>query len=269
MFVRPCVIFLTVISLFLNMACWIGSQVSRVNEAEEILAKGNDAYRAKDFDLAIQFYDRGLEILPNQITLVINKSAALRGRAVGQYNNSIRSADEGRKKIGIQQAGDDLLKASELSSLAVQRIKHPLHGTIEAALNPVNIELIVLQVHSENLRLLAGLVDQTRAEEAFRAILEYVAIEPVKQKALEARLAGCKLLLETKNSERAVIEYKKILAQDPVQLDAILGVGLALSQTGDLSRFDEGKVYLRRFLELAPNDHPMKKDIERTLGYMQ
>ncbi len=268
---RSRIIFIAIISFLLAgiNSCSVGSEFSKVTRAQDLLSKGNNAFEEKDYDSAIDSYDKALEILPNQVTLLINKSAALRGRGVEQYNYSIKLAEKESKSEGIQKAGVDLIEASKVSSLAVQIIKHPLFGQIETFLNPDNIELIVLQGHSENLRVTASIVDQSRAEEAFRAISDYAAIEPANQKAMDAKLAGCKLLLESKNTERALIEYKKILEQDPEQLDAILGIGLALSQTGDLSKFDEAKSYLRRFLERAPSDHPMKKDIQQTLAYME
>ncbi len=83
---------------------------------------------------------------------------------------------------------------------------------------------------------------------------------------MNARLMAGKMLLETDRGEDALNEYKLALALDQNSIVAILGIGLALSQSGDPKNFEEAKPYLKRFVEEAPDTHPMKRDIEATLG---
>ena len=129
--------------------------------------------------------------------------------------------------------------------------------------------LNVFANRAEALRLVALQTDKGRAMEAFRAVQEYLEMEPDSEKSLTAHLAGAKMLLETGHGDSALIEYKGLLEKTPDLADAWLGVGLALSQSGDLKEFREAEYYLTRFLELAPDNHPMKADIENTVKYMK
>lgn len=64
------------------------------------------------------------------------------------------------------------------------------------------------------------------------------------------------MLIRTSNGELAADEYKSILVEDPDNIEALLGAGLALAQSGDKVRLEEAKRYLRRFIDKAPEDHP-------------
>src|SRR5262249_3499708 len=86
---------------------------------------GNDALKAKNYDEAIKQYDVGLDADPEHPgapSLLTNKSAALRARAVEKYNAAILSKDDATRNAGIDAAKADFKGAAEASSKAVELI---------------------------------------------------------------------------------------------------------------------------------------------------
>ncbi|HEX8607277.1 MAG TPA: tetratricopeptide repeat protein, partial [Pedobacter sp.] len=89
------------------------------------------------------------------------------------------------------------------------------------------------------------------------------------EKKIKIRLYVGKMLIDTGRGDDAIAEYNKVLAINPNDIEAILGVGLALSQSGDLKKYREAEYYLERFVEQAPDNHPLKTDIKNTLEFMK
>lgn len=230
--------------------------------------RGNTAPQQKRFDDAILLYDEGLKIVPGEIMLLANKSIAFRLRGADVFNSSLKISDKDLKASGIDKAKTDFNNAVINSGQALLNLRQSIPMELLDWISPQDIKLIVFSNHAENLRLLATYVDKSRSEEAYTAISEYVDVEPDREKRKKVLLGGCKMLLESGNGAKALDEYRIILKEDPEELEAILGVGLALSQSGDKETFEEAKFYLQRFVEKAPDDHPMKADIKQTLTYM-
>ena len=71
---------------------------------------GNDALKAKNYDLAIAQYDEGLTADPEHPgapALLTNKTMALNRRAVERYNAAVKNPDDAAKDIrhGVSQEG--------------------------------------------------------------------------------------------------------------------------------------------------------------------
>ena len=93
---------------------------------------GNDFLKAKDYDQAIAQFDEGLASDPDHPgapSLMTNKAAALRSRAVNRYNAALKAPDEAAKKAGMDAAKKDWRDAFEVSSKAVEILK----GTVASA----------------------------------------------------------------------------------------------------------------------------------------
>ena len=240
----------------------------RMNQLGELLTKGNTALQDGQYDEAIEFYNRGLEMAPEEVLFLSNKAMALRLRGSGTYNKAIKLSDANAKANGMILGKRDLEEAASLSARAVENFRGSLSIEIYNLLSGPEIKLAVTANHAETLRVVATL-DKSRTDDAVAAIDEYIKLETDSARKTAFRLVKNKLYLESGNGVRALEGYREILNQDPEQLDAILGVGLALSQSGDDQKFKEAKFFLKRFVEKAPDEHPMKADVKQTLAYMK
>ena len=255
-------------SILITSSCLFGENRT-FQKLNQLLESGNDALRAKQYDKAIEFYDAGLRISPEELALLNNKSTAMRLRAADVYNTSIRLTDEKAKTDGINAAKKDFIDASVVSSKAVKILKNKspvellILGTIE------DLKSQTFESHAESMRLLATVVDKSKADDALEAIHEYIDIEADQEKKLKIRLNAGKMLIDTYNGQKAFIEYKKVLDSHPNNLDAILGVGMALAQSGQKDDFQEAKTHLQRFVNEAPPDHPSMTTAKEILDSMQ
>ena len=262
------------IGIFVTVAVFVVSSCSALRNSKavklnQLLLAGNEALIQKRYDEALRLYDEGLKIAPREVMFLSNKSIALRSRGAETYNSSRRIVGREENRVGIEKGKKDIENAAIFSGQAWSSVRNSLSYELIDFFTPQDVRLFVARNHAETLLLVAQHVDKTRTGEAVAVLDEYIGFESDAEKKLKSRLNRNKLLLENGQGEAALEGYRKLLAEDPNQLEAILGVGLALSQSGLKEEFDEARTYLKRFIELAPDDHPMKADIVRTLEYMK
>lgn len=240
-----------------------------VNRLNEIFKAGNEALAAGRYDEAVSRFDAGLALSPGHPTFLTNKSHALRGRGVERYNASLRLGDEAARAGGKEEAGRDWRDAADLGVQAARQMKSADPWEMLASRDAYEMNrLAAFSARAEALRLLASRLDKTRADEALEAIHEYAEVERDGSKRTKARLDAGQMLLDTGRGEQAAAEYRKVLADDPENLNAVLGVGLALFQSGDKGKYREAASYLRRFVEGAPANHPLRQSAEDALDFM-
>ena len=99
--------------------------------------------------------------------------------------------------------------------------------------------------------------------------------------AVHAALAGAARRLETPACRRVLTEYRAgagdkamaafqaIVASQPDNPDANLGLGLSIYSTGDKTKFQEAANYLQHFVDVAPDAHPFKADAKAILAEMK
>ena len=68
---------------------------------------------------------------------------------------------------------------------------------------------------------------------------------------------------------KAADEFQKVLTANPDSLEATLGLGLALFSTGDKGKYQEAANYLQRFVDKAPDTHPLKASAKESLEYLK
>ena len=127
-----------------------------------------------------------------------------------------------------------------------------------------NIKLNTFANHAETMRLCATIADKSKADEAPEAAHDYFALETNQAKKLKAQLDAGKMLIDTYNGAKAIAEYQNILDIDPNQSDALFGMGLALSQSGQTGELLKAEPYLERFVNQTPENNPsvaIAKDI--------
>lgn len=263
------------ISVLLSLICLLATvsgcsiiQNEKIKTLNRILKSGNEALLAKQYDKAIEHYDNGLTLRPNEPTFLSNKSVALRMRGTDRYNTSIRITDPKGKTEAIDTAKNDFRNAAALSNESVKQIKNmsALDSFILDSLE--DTKLNAFSSRAESMRLLAAIVDKTKANEALEAAHEYIALETNQEKKLKAQLDVGKMLVDTYNGEKAIAEYQHILDANPKQIEALLGMGLALAQSGKTDDFKKAKAYLEQFVNQAPTNHPSIATAKEILNSM-
>ena len=263
----------------------------KIGEANEIIARtfkaGNEALtaagvasKAKNSEEAIQkytaavaSYDEGLAADADQPAILTNKSVALKGRGVERFNSTItsKSLDEAGKSAGLQAAREDFKAAAETAGKAVTLIKAQPAPTDPNDVQRYNAnKYAALLTHSESMRLYVtkggGMAEADAGVAAFK---EYIAAEMDPAKKAKAQVDMAQMLQEAGAYDKALTEYKAILATTPDNPDANLGAGLAVYGIGDKAKFQEAANFLQRFVEVAPDSHPMKDDAKGILAALK
>jgi tetratricopeptide (TPR) repeat protein len=240
---------------------------SSINEiVNRTFKAGNEAYKASRYDEAITQYNEGLAADPDQIALLTNKSLALVKRGVLRFNAGAKAQDN----AAIDSAKKDWTEAAESSSKAVQLSKAlPAPASPEEQKSQASNRYFALLARAEAMRLFASKVDPTKADEGFAAFQELIAAETDPAKKLKDQVDAAQMYFDSGNAPKAVDAYKAALTTDPENLEATLGLGLALFSTGDKARYQEAANYLQRFVDKAPDTHPLKASARESLDYLK
>ncbi|MFN2578508.1 MAG: carboxypeptidase regulatory-like domain-containing protein [Pyrinomonadaceae bacterium] len=240
-----------------NAALVAGNEADRANKHEEALKLYGDA---------IQQYDTGVAADPEHpgiASLLTNKSAALRARAVTKYNGAILlKENEAAKTAGIESAKADFTAAAEAATRAVELVKKqtPATDPAEQKQQAAN-KYFALTARAEAMRLFVMKVDSTKASDATAAYEEYSAVETDPAKKLKGEKDFAQMLFETAGDvagyERAIGEYQKILDKTPDDPDSLLRIGQAMFNIGalnnnDKAKYQEASNYLQRYVDKAP-----------------
>jgi len=258
----------------------------KITEANEVIARtfkaGNEALQAAGaaskagtsddaiakYTAAVTAYDEGLAADPDQPAILTNKAVALKGRGVEKFNSTVRSKtlDDAGRAAGLQAAKDDFKAAAETSAKAVTMMKAAPVPTEAAEVQRYNgNKYAAMLTQAESMRLYVGKADGTKADEGLAAYKEYLAVETDPAKKAKAQLDMAQMLLDAGASDKALTEFKAILAENPNSPEANLGAGLAVYATGDKAKFQEAANFLQKFVEVAPDSNPMKDDAKAIL----
>ena len=245
----------------------------KITEANEIITRtfktGNDAFAAKNYDAAIAAYNEGLAAR-EEPALFSNKSIALRMRGADRFNAVITSSDQAAKTAGIDAAKKDWAEAAEAGKKALDlmnAMSPPMEATEKTKYD--QNKLAALASYAEAMRLVGTKVDQSRADEAFQVYNEYASLEIDPAKKAQRTADAAKILFDAGQFDRAIEEYRKILAADPENTDANLYLGLALFNSGDKAKFQEAANYLGKFSEKAPDTNPLKADARSIIDFLK
>ena len=250
-------------------------KIGNVNQiVSDAFKNGNAALMAKKYDEAITLYDTGLNADPEHPgapSLLTNKSAALRSRAVDKYNAAIQSKDDATKTAGLESAKADFKAAAEAANRAVELLnKQPAASPDpEAQKQATANKYFALSARAEAMRLFVTKVDASQADAGAIAFQEYIAAEPDPLKKSKAQYDLAQMLLDSGSADKAIVEFQKILAEKPDDPDANLGIGLALFSTGDKAKFQDAANYLQKFVDKAPDGHKFKNDAKAVLAELK
>ena len=258
----------------------------KITEANEIIARtfkaGNEALQAASvaskagnsdeavtkYTESIAQYDQGLAADAEQPAILTNKAVALKGRGVERFNATIKSKtlDDAGKTAGLQGAKDDFKAAAEAATKAVTIVKAQPAPTDPAELQRYNSnKYAAMLTNAESMRLFVSKADGTQADAGLAAFKDYIAVETDPAKKAKAQLDAAQMLLDAGAADKALEEFKTVLAATPDSPEANLGAGLAVYATGDKTKFQEAANYLQKFVEVAPDSNPMKSDAKAIL----
>ena len=242
-----------------NEALNLASTASRANNPDEAIAK---------YTVAITQYDEGLAADSEQPAILTNKAVAMKGRGVERFNVTIRSKtlDDAGRAAGLQTAKDDFKGAAEASTKAVTMIKAQPVPTDPAELQRYNAnKYAAMLTNAESMRLFVTKADPTQADAGQAAYRDYIGVESDPAKKAKAQLDMAQMLLDSGAVDKALTEFKAILATTPDSPEANLGAGLSVYAAGDKAKYQEAANFLQRFVEVAPDTNPMKNDAKSIL----
>jgi tetratricopeptide (TPR) repeat protein len=251
-------------------------QETKIIEAS--LKEGNDAFTAKNWDLAVAKYDAGINANPtfagSAPVLMNNKGAALRERAVITYNTNVRSTDAGAKVAAFAKVKADLGEAAESHHKAWMLLKNAPANEITG---PVKENQIATAVRgaADTFRLMAltEQVDETKLPFAQEILVEYQKVETDAAKKESSKLILADMYRVSADMDNAVAEYRKVLETSPDNLDGMVGLGLSLVNSGFINdnkeQLQEGANMLQKFASAAPDSHKYKKDATEAIEMLK
>ena len=242
-----------------NEAMNLATAASKAKNTEEAI---------KQYTAALAQYDEGLAADAEQPAILTNKAMALKSRGVERFNAAItnKSLDEAGKNAGLQSAKDDFKASAETAGKAVTLIKAQPVPTDPNDLQRYNANKYAAMVtHADAMRLFVSKVDGTQGDAGIAAFKDYIAVETDPAKKVKAQLDMAQMLFDSGAADKALAEFRTILTAQPDSPEANLGAGLAVYATGDKTKFQEAANYLQKFVEVAPDAHPMKDDAKMIL----
>jgi tetratricopeptide (TPR) repeat protein len=242
-----------------NEALTAAGAASKANNTDEAVAK---------YTAAVAQYDEGLAADAEQPAILTNKAVALKGRGVERFNAAVRSKtlDDAGRAAALQTAKDDFKAAAEASAKAVTLIKAQPAPTEAADLQRYNGNKYAAMItQAESMRLYVSKGDPTQVDAGLAAFKDYIAVETDPAKKAKAQLDMAQMLLDAGAADKALVEFKQILAATPDSPEANLGAGLAVYATGDKAKYQEAANFLQKFVEVAPDSNPLKADAKAIL----
>jgi len=225
------------------------------------LKEGNDAFNAKNYDLAIAKYDQGINAEPDFIgsapVLNNNKGASLKSRAVDTFNQSVRLADAAAKADGLARVKKDLTDAVAAYSKSHTILKNAQPAEISGQANYNSTLYTALAGLTDSYRLLVVTKsDTSKAAEAKVAYTDYFAVETDAAKKLKAQVTLGDIMREAGDSENAIAAYRVALETAPDNPEALAGLGLSLFNSGVVNsnkdQMQEGLNVMQKFVDVAP-----------------
>jgi len=257
-------------------AAEMAAEIERVNKENaratefnakvpEILKAGNEAYNAKNYDVALAKYDEGMMAAPEEHVFPQNKAIVLTGRGTEKYNAAFKTKDNAAKEAAraeLKLAVDSAEKAVTLFR-AKQAKGQPGAAAPVAGEKKVNDELAALIVRADAYRLALLTYTQVDSEAAAKAIEEYVNAEPDANKKNKMQAALGEALLNAGKVDESIAKFRQILAANPGNVDAMRGLGISLAAKAneDPSALAEAVKMMEQFTEKAPADHKQRPEV--------
>jgi len=241
-------------------------------QLNEFLKAGNTAYTSKNYAQAAASYDQGIQADPSQAVFYSNKSIALRSLATDKYNTAVKAKDT----AGMTSARADFKTAADLADKAVtlyreNKAKNKAgSATVTGGSGGGQNEELngYLAPRVETYRVAIQANTPNIADAAPKAFQDYLAVETDPAKKAKAQVNLADALFQSNKVDEAIAAYKAILASKPDDLDAMYGLGVALSAAATSvdppinAKMVEARDALQRFVGKAPGTDPRKQEAE-------
>lgn len=259
------------------------AKVESQNAATQTSMKaGNDAYNAKNYDLAISEYEKGYQASPTFIGsapgFLNNKGAALSERGREVYNQTVKMTDATAKTQAyakvIKDFGDGidayntawtLLKSAPSTEVTNQQnFEANKKQALEGARSLIRYMILTEKVDSTKIPVISAL------------LTEYLSTETDAAKKTEAEVFLADVYRIAGDSPNAIAEYKKVLEKSPNNADALAGLGLSQANAGynadgsvNDEMMQEAINNLQKFSDVAPDNHKLKGSVKETVDYLK
>lgn len=245
--------------------------------SQKLIKEGDEALDAGNYDLAIAKYDEGFNNDPafagTAPTFLAKKADAERRRGIETYNKGAK-ADRTVKYEMFATSRKDMGDAAENYKKALDMVAAAPAKDITPE-NAKSITTFSLFQIKELVRIagITGQVDPRLPIIAEEIIPKYIASETDVAKKNAALVNLADMLLASGDIEKAIKGYREALTADANNVDALVGLGLSLVNSGygngDKAQLQEGANYLGKFVSSAPDTHRLKKDAEGLLATLK
>ncbi len=244
-------------------------------QANGLLKSGNEAFNANKFAEAISFYDQGSQLAPEEPVFHRNKATALYKRGVEKYLAAAALKDAAAKTAGKEEARTDFKAAIEEAEKAVGTLKTRTAGgsgpdaTAAGGASPQQQMLDYMGTRTEAYRLASQTDTQIDADVAIKAIQEYVAVETDATKKAEGQTVIGDVYFNSGRVAEAITMYREILTAHPDTLNAMRGLGIALTVDPTGPKYEEARTLLQQFADKAPATNPRKQEAVEMAKYLE
>jgi tetratricopeptide (TPR) repeat protein len=226
---------------------------------------GADAFNAKNYDLAIAEYDKGIQAAPDFVgsapTFLGNKGLAHQKRAIAAYNTAL-SGDAAAKAAAVEKMKPDFAAALAAFERGLTILKNEPTDPANQQKRAVLLANAV-ETHGFAARLAP---DPTRDALAAGILEKYIPVETDEARRTSIVLSYANNMNGAGELKSAAVAYRKVLEVAPDNLDAIAGLGLALYSIGydppDKATLQEGLNYMQKFVDAAPDTHQLKQSVK-------
>ncbi|HXH68877.1 MAG TPA: tetratricopeptide repeat protein, partial [Pyrinomonadaceae bacterium] len=245
---------------------------------QKAFSEGNNAFKEKNYDLAISKFDEGINAEPDFVgsapVLLNAKGAVLKDKGFASYSQGAKSTDAALKASMFESAKKDWNAAMDSYSkgLAILKTATAPDAAAQKSYDANKMNLLNNLVEVHRLMSKSG-VDKSKATEAKAAYEQYFAVETDAALKSKAQLTLADILREAGDSENAIVAYRKALETSPDNPDALAGIGLSLFNSGVVAdnkeQKQEGLNYMQKFADTAPENHPLKASVRDAVEYLK
>lgn len=241
------------------------------------LKEGNDAFNAKNYDVAIAKYEQGIAAEPDFVgsapVLNNNKGASLKSRAVDTYNQFAKSTDAAAKADAMGKVKKDLTEAIAAYARSYEVLKgaQPADITNQAVYDSTKYTALAGLTDTYRLLVITK-SDTSKAAEAKVAYEDYFAVETDAAKKLKAQVTLGDIMREAGDSDNAIAAYRVALESSPDNAEALAGLGLSLFNSGVVNnnkdQMQEGLNVMQKFVDVAPvaaTDSAYMKELKQSV----